>query len=133
MASPFPGMDPYLEHPKIFPDLHGRMVIRLSEVLQPILPVPYFAASGDRVWVEVTDRYIEPDISLSRPGSDFDSDDSGGGVAVVAPSRTSPVLISVPHDERRETFLEIYTRQDGEERLVTVIEVLSPTNKTPGE
>ena len=133
MASPFPGMDPYLEHPHFFPDLHGDMVAYLKAALQPILPLPYFAAAGERVWVEVTGRYIEPDVRIGRPDRGLDSDDSGGGVAVAAPPQTTPVLVSVPHDERRETFLEIYTRQSGDERLVTVIEVLSLTNKTPGE
>ncbi len=37
-----------------------------------------------------------------------------------------------PHDEFRETFVEIYSRQEHE-RLVTVIELLSHSNKAPGE
>jgi len=41
--------------------------------------------------------------------------------------------VQVPHDERRETFLDIFTILEGRERLVTSVEVLSPTNKTPGE
>ena len=36
-------------------------------------------------------------------------------------------------DEYRETFVEIIRADDDRERLVTVIEVLSPANKTPGE
>ena len=43
------------------------------------------------------------------------------------------VLVRIPHDERREAFLEIFTRKGSGERLVTTIEVLSPANKTPGE
>lgn len=52
MPSPFPGMDPYLEHPTHFPGLQFRMVVGLSEVLQPQLPAPYFADLGRRTWVE---------------------------------------------------------------------------------
>lgn len=133
MPSPFPGMDPYLEHPQVFPDLHGGMVFCLKEALQPMLPGLYFATAGDRVWVEVTDLYIEPDVKVSRRSDDHDSGETGGGVALAAPPRTHPVLVSVPHDERREAFLEIYTRRDGDEQLVTVIEVLSLSNKTRGE
>jgi hypothetical protein len=41
--------------------------------------------------------------------------------------------VTVPHDERREPYLEIRaTGQDGE-RLVTAVEILGPSNKTPGE
>src|SRR3989442_1271435 len=49
MPSPFPGMDPYLEHPNLFPGLHNRLVAVLSESLQAKLPPPYFAEIGERV------------------------------------------------------------------------------------
>jgi hypothetical protein len=95
MPSRFPGMDPYLEHPTIFPGLHNRLIAGLSEALQAALPAPYFAEIGERVWVEA--------------------------------------LVTVPHDERREPRVEIRMAGDGDERLVTAIEILSPSNKTPGE
>ena len=94
MPSLFPGMDPYLEHPEIFPDLHDRLNTHLSELLQSTLPPPYYAALGRRVWIEI---------------------------------------IRVPHDERREPFIEIFAGQGGSKRLVTTLEILSPTNKSPGE
>jgi hypothetical protein len=44
------------------------------------------------------------------------------------------MVVRVPHDERREVFLEIYALQgQGGDRLITTIEILSPSNKTPGE
>lgn len=46
MPSPFPGMDPCLEHPEIFPGLHDRLIAYLSEALQPVLPSPYYADLG---------------------------------------------------------------------------------------
>src|ERR1700678_2346456 len=42
-------------------------------------------------------------------------------------------MVKVAHDEFREPFVEIYTRGDDGKRLVTSIEVLSLSNKTPGE
>lgn len=104
MPSPFPGMDPYLEHPDLFPGLHDRLITYLGESLQPQLPDPYFADTGRRAWVEVSERFIEPDV-----------------------------VVHIPHDERHETFLEIFVGRGKNRRLVTTIEVLSPTNKTPGE
>jgi len=41
------------------------------------------------------------------------------------------VWVETPHDEVREPFLQIFSRLEGE-RLVTTVEVLSPSNKTPG-
>jgi len=132
MPSPFPGMDPYLEHPAIFPDLHDRLITNLSESLQSHLPPTYFAAIGDRVWVEVSEREIGPDVKVLR-GRDEPGGIGSGGAATATAARVSaqPIVITVPHDERRETFLGIYSNLEGE-RLVTSIEVLSLSNKTSG-
>jgi hypothetical protein len=126
-------MDPYLEHPAIFPDLHDSLVTYLREFVQAKLPTPYFVAIGDRVWVEVSEREIGPDVKVLRSRDDgARSTGSGsGGTAVAAAVRSQPVVVTVPQDERREPFLEIRSRLEGE-RLVTTIEVLSLTNKTPG-
>ncbi len=133
MLSPFPGMDPFLEHPAVFPDLHDRLIAHLSEALQVQLPEPYYAVIGTRIWVEFSRRSIGPDVKVLRPPVESSrGEPSSGGGAVAAPIRPKPVIVRVPHDERRETFVEIYTRP-GNERLVTVVEVLSLTNKTPGE
>ena len=44
-----------------------------------------------------------------------------------------PVVVTVPHDEHRETRVDIWTRRGTEKRLITTIEILSPSNKTPGQ
>lgn len=134
MPSPFPGMDPFLEHPDLFSGLHDRLITYLSEVLTASLPKPYYADIHDRVWVEVSRRYIGPDVNVLYPERHRNggpvSTPTGGSTAVA--TATEPVVVHVPHDEFRETFLQIYTRQ-GSERLVTHVEVLSPANKAPGE
>jgi hypothetical protein len=127
MPSPFPGMDPYLEHPSVFPGLLNRLIAVLSEALQAALPAPYYAEIGERVWVEVSQRFIEPDAGVFHRGP------GDAGVAVARPGRTRPVVVTVPHDERREPRVEILVPGGEGERLVTAIEVLSPSNKSPGE
>jgi Protein of unknown function (DUF4058) len=131
MLSPFPGMDPWLEHPEVFPDLHDSFIAYSREALQHTLPSPYFAVIGRRNWIEVSRRYIEPDVKVLHRGSPARPKGSNGGVAVATPGRS--VVVAVPHDTRHETFLDIYTRQGGDKRLVVTIEVLSWANKTPGE
>ena len=134
MPSPFPGMDPYLEHPQVFPGFHNNFITYFQEALQPRLPEQYYADSGERVWIEVTERYLRPDVSVARREEPTESaEDDRGGVAVAAATRTKPVRIRVPYEEHRETFLEVYTRRDGGERLVAAIEVLSLTNKAAGQ
>jgi hypothetical protein len=56
MPSPSPGMDPYLEHPVYFPDLHERLITSLSEVIQVGLPEPYYAVG-------------QPTAARTRPSS----------------------------------------------------------------
>lgn len=132
MPSPFPGMDPFLEHPVIFPGLHDSMIAYLREFLQGNLPEPYYAEIGDRVWVEVSERPIGPDVKVLTRDDEWEQRARTEGVAVATATRTRPVVVTVPHDEHRETFLQILSGVHGE-RLVTTIEVLSLTNKTPGQ
>src|SRR5262245_32890425 len=134
MASPFPGMDPYLDRPAVFGDFHDSFILYLREALQPRLPEPYFASTRSGVWVAGSQRFIEPDADIHRRnGGENTGQAMAGGVALLDATAAKPIVIHVPHDERREVFLEILFVQDGERRLVTTLEVLSPTNKTPGE
>jgi hypothetical protein len=132
MPSPFPGMDPFLEDPVVFPDLHDSMIVYLREALQTRLPEPYFAACRSLVWVEPSERPIEPNGTVLRPAEDASSRAAGVALAPASP-RSQPVIVHVPHDEHRHTYGEIRLRREEGERVVTVLEVLSPTNKTPGE
>jgi len=132
MPSPFPGMDPFLEDGDRFPSLHNSLITYLQELLQPLLPEPYFAKTNERVWVEVTARYIEPDGNVFAPSRRSRAGRPAGGVAVAEPRQVRPVVVTVPHDEHRQTRLDIWTRRGPEKRLVTTLEILSPSNKTPG-
>jgi hypothetical protein len=91
MPSPFPGMDPYLEHPEIFPDLHSSLNFCLREAIQSQLPPPYYAVIGRRAWIEVSLRYIEPDVHVLQRGDA----PREGGVAVAAKSRSQPTVVHV--------------------------------------
>lgn len=130
MPSPFPGMDPFLEDRTVFPDFHDRFVAYLSETIQPSLPDPYYAALGKRAWVEVSKRFIGPDVNVILSGKQG-NEPTGSTTATI--DATAPVVVKVPHDEQSETLVEIYVGRGTERRLVTAIEVLSLTNKYPGE
>jgi hypothetical protein len=123
-------MDPFLEHPAVFPGLHDRLITYLGEALQSRLPEPYYAEIGDRLWVEVSQRPIGPDVNVLRREAPRRPAGSSG-LAVASKPTSRAVLVTVPHDEMREPFLQIFSRLEGE-RLVTTIEVLSPSNKTLG-
>ena len=132
MPSPFPGMDPYLEEPRRWPDVHQSLITYIRDALQPAVRPRYFARMGERVYIMNPPRAIAPDIFLiKRPVPDV-----GGrrvrepmvSYGVPALEADVPLLIDMPPVEYREPFVEV-VQGDGE--VVTVIEVLSPANKTP--
>jgi hypothetical protein len=133
MPSPFPGMDPYLEHPNIFPNLHDRLIVYLEDAIQPLLPEKYFAKGAQRVWLEYVEGSRIPDVSVlrgNRPVNAIAPTESGVALAEIPVKITAPYI---PWDEFHESYLEIYSKAEGEPRLVTAIEILSPINKTPGQ
>jgi hypothetical protein len=127
-------MDPFLEHPDDFPDLHGRFHVHLSEALQAKLPAPYFAVINERLWVETAARYVEPDTDVMHGNNVKVGVQATTGIAVLGATRSRPIVFAIDDDERSESFVEIRTRRsDGGERVVATIEVLSLSNKLPGE
>jgi hypothetical protein len=127
-------MDPYLESPEIFPDLHDSMITYIREALQASLPEPYFAALGRRVWIEVSRRSVGPGVEFRRPrGHTTPGLEPAVRAGIASSVAARPVVVKVPHDEFREPFVEVYTRGGDGKRLVTSIEILSLSNKTPGE
>lgn len=44
MQTPFPGMDPYLEHPSIWPDVLDRLIAALADSITPLIAPQYYVA-----------------------------------------------------------------------------------------
>ena len=134
MPSPFPGMDPFLEDAELFPELHDRLIVHIDEAIMAALPQPYYAVTGSRVWIEYARRRIGPDVRIQRRSNGWRGRAaSGGGAATLEPPAAKPVIIKIPQDEIREPLVEIYVKEGKKHRLVTSIEVLSPSNKTGGD
>src|SRR5438067_7962044 len=93
MPSPFPGMDPYLEEEKLWPEFQHHLVLCRYQILLPGLVDRYRARVGQRQYL--TEQAL---------------------------------FTSVIREEHREDFIEIRQRTDG--KLVTLVDVVSPTNRT---
>lgn len=50
MSTPFPGMDPYLEHPDLWPDVHHRLIVTLADYLVPRLRPRYYVSIEQRTY-----------------------------------------------------------------------------------
>lgn len=138
MPSPFPGMDPYLEHPVLWSGVHQRLITYLGDELNALLPPDYVADIGERLYVVQAGRNIYPDVAVFEqplpvpmlaPPTRGESAVAVAEEAAVAVASDPPWVLTVDLTEVREVFIEILPVGD-EERVVTVIEVLSPANKT---
>ncbi|MGL6095489.1 MAG: DUF4058 family protein, partial [Fimbriiglobus sp.] len=126
MPSPFPGMDPWLEAPDLFPDVHAEFISELRGALNAVMPPGYVAVGNYLVWTDATDAARIPDVSLFGPRP---TPDAAHGVETDFPGLVA--IGAVRSAERREQpYLEI--RADRGKRLVTAVEVLSPSNKVRG-
>jgi hypothetical protein len=133
MPSPFPGMDPYLEHPGWWRDFHTRFITVCGDALNEVLPDNYDARieTSTRL-AEIDDEELQlvaPDIYVAgrhRTTIRKRKPRSGGGTATL-----DQVTLRAPaFEEIRDHWIRVLYRPD--EAVVTVIEILSPTNKTGG-
>jgi hypothetical protein len=126
MPSPFPGMDPWLEAPGLFPIVHGKLIDRIADAINLVLPKPYLATTDRLVEVDPESRR-KPDVSTFGP--DERADGFVSGELFVAAGMVG-VLVDRVLEPWEQPYLEIVS-EDGD-RLVTALEVLSPANKAAG-
>jgi hypothetical protein len=129
ILSPFPGMDPYLEAPTIWPDVHTSLMTIVGEQLIPLLVPKYLAELETHVVIGRFDddlQVVLPDVSVTNP------DVSAEGSSAVAVAAPAPVQVRVPLDVPTR-LVSVYIRQRETARLVAVIELLSPVNKRRGK
>jgi hypothetical protein len=131
MPSPFPGMDPYLESPALWPDVHHELISEVRAALNASLRPRYVARVELRVYISDGDDpgrlALVPDVRVEKGRNRK----SPRGMAAGALAVTAPLIIPTLLDEEiEEAFLKITHVESA--TLVTVIEVLSPTHKIKG-
>lgn len=135
MPSPFPGMDPYLETPHLWPDVHHELISGIRRALRPLIRPRNVARVELRAYgtdendpgldVIIPDARIEKTRDNSRKTSRPNS--NGAPTLTVVEPTILPIQLD---DEIEEARVEIIDVKSGS--LVTIIEVLSPTNKARG-
>jgi hypothetical protein len=136
MPSPFPGMDPYLEHPDFWQETHNRLIVAIADTIMPQIRPKYEIAIDKRIY-EITDPNDSngdsllvgiPDVAIKRqPNTPNVPTRSVATLAV-----TVPTTVKVPTSEKiKQTYLEV--REMATKQVVTAIEILSPVNKRSGE
>lgn len=110
MPPAFPGMNPYLENPELWSEVHFGLISALARSLNSILIPKYRAAVEKRVYADLLFVGI-PDVTV------FSTRPAGGSVpvptsvaAVQQPVRVTPPMPG----EVREHFLEIRQVSSGQ-------------------
>jgi hypothetical protein len=117
-------MDPYLEDRSLWPDVHSSLISYIRESLQPQVRPKYVARIGERIELASVQKGYIPDVMMVQPPGQPAATTATGG----APVADEPLTFTFLEEERHVPYIEIIYRETGE--VVTVIEVLSPANKS---
>ncbi len=130
MPSPFPGVDPYVEAQGRWQDFHHKFITFWSDTLNERLPDGYVSVVEEEMRLMHEPgggpRKPYPDVAITRnPTGRRDSAQGSVGLATLEP--VTNLLVKGLMEEMPAAWIEI--RKLPQLSLVTVIELLSPTNK----
>jgi hypothetical protein len=117
MPTPFPGMDPYLEKPALWKQVHTPLIVDIRRYLAPLIRPQYLVAMEERSFHTV--------MMIDSLDNDLD----GFGFAATSHQLVDgSYTVELPAPIKViERYLEV--RDAGSGEVITVIEILSPSNK----
>ncbi len=118
MKSPFPGMDPYIEHCRLWKDFHAHLIEKIYDVVSVALPRKYLARVGERSYISLVEeqekkgRHLKPDVSVTGPrerkrNRQSETQTATGGAA----EQDSVALRAFIEEDFEERFIDIYERE----------------------
>jgi len=125
-VNPFPGMNPYFE--QRWRDAHIMLIAYLRDALQERLPADLVAGAEEAavaIGLGQDTQPYRPDVQVREPWT-LKEPAASAAVAAPPPSPTVTDPIRVFLEEEVDRWLEI---RDTSGRLITVLELLSPSNK----
>src|SRR5262245_31755511 len=131
MPSSFPGMNPYLEQEDSWQDFHETFIPALRDAISPQVSPHFIVKIEAHIFIHepAADERIHmgnADVGVIRSPSAVPSE--GGRATATIPATGRLRLPGV--ETEKQSYLEVRDRRNRE--LVTVIELLSPTNKRSG-
>jgi hypothetical protein len=124
MPSPFPGMDPYLE--ASWGDVHTSMAVYIRNQLNRQMPKALRAQVQSSVAIEVDDPR-DDDVVRFFPDVQVETGKRNGRSSMTAVTTAEPLVVTRRSEPETVRSVQIVTRDGG--KLVTAIEILSPSNK----
>ena len=137
MPGPFPGMDPYLEAPAGWPEVHNALMTAVRSLLNRTLP-PRYVARIERYHVSLPIETsgvlgLRPDGGVYQNSGNSHAPDAGGTPAVVTGARTSVTPWVLVDASRSERLSRVVIESADDHSLITAVELLSPANKRAGQ
>ena len=131
--NPLPGMNPWLE--AYWGDVHTRLTMYACDEIQRQLPPMLHAHVEEYLAVEEEDadssgRRISPDIVVRGTVHDLSPVRTDAPVAVLDDPTTEPVTFRRVAERQTLRYVRIVDLKNNH-RVVTVVEFISPANKTP--
>jgi hypothetical protein len=137
MRSPFPGLDPFLEDQGYWRGFHTVFLTEALYFLTDRMPDSYDVFIEERISLvhEPDDRHyrdVIPDAVILRTDHQSRPEPAPASTAIAT---LEPVLLSLPtYDPDEVVGKRLTIRQVPDRELVTVVELLSPSNKqSPGD
>jgi Protein of unknown function (DUF4058) len=121
-------MNPYLEQTDAWHDFHHSYITEIRAAIAPQIRPNYLAKIDENVYIH--ELSAEQRLLLGRPDVAVLRSNAPAGTSTDVANREAPVYgqVSPATDIVREPFIEI--RDTESRQLVTVIELLGPTNKS---
>jgi len=128
-------MDPYLEHPELWPGVHHRLIVAIADLLSPQVRPKYSVSVEVRMYETTTFQSLLvgiPDVSVISKARQTSTPSATKSQVAIAPSTTEPIAVTLPVPITvRQGYLEI--KEVATKEVVASIEVLSPVNKRSGK
>jgi hypothetical protein len=128
MPSPFPGMNPYLEQSDLWRGFHGGFLFCLHSAITPQVVPRYYVEYEESLYIDRAAPFAVADVAVAHPERNGAETSAEGGATA------APVTATVPMPKLTRKKRKWLTIRDGRDRtVVTVIEVLSPSDKRGGK
>jgi hypothetical protein len=136
-GSPFPGMNPYLEHPALWSSFHFRLISAILSRLDNALPSHYYTEIKTHTYQvlegseeDEEGQWVRTRGAVSAHSSRSHDDESNATAVTHIPLKCPQSVVLPMMITLKERYLEV--RELGSETVITVVKVLTPRNKRQG-
>ena len=96
MQNPFPGMNPYLDHPALWHQVHNRLIVAIADAVTPQVAPKYRVSIEERIYTSVEDGLLVGIADVAVAGGQ-----APNAVATVTATKPISVQVPMPREDRK--------------------------------